>query len=284
MAAARQPMAPERLATVVAHAAIDAGRLLLATDFDGSVSPIARTPGAARPLRAADNALAWLSRRGAGRGAGAWCATRVAVITARDSDDAASRMALGPEAIVAGNYGLERFYRGRITVVRAAARWVPALDKAQAALRAELAAGRSPGARLERKRCGIVLHTRGVRRRGAATEAIALAAEVSSRLHLGLIVGKQAVEIHVPVERDKGSALQALHRGIWAEAAVCAAGDDVGDIPMLRFANSLGERGVSVAISDPETPGAVLGTARHAVNGPKAWAVTLERLVDLLQR
>jgi trehalose 6-phosphate phosphatase len=275
---------PDHLARAIARAGEAAGRLLVCTDFDGSVAPIVRDHERAVPLSTAARALAWLSRSGAGRAIGARCGTRVAVISARDSDDIAARLPLGAEAIIIGNYGLERWSRGHVVIHPSATPWLRVVDEAEKLLAGALAAGRSPGARLERKRCGLVLHTRGVSRVGVDAEATALAAEVATRLKLALVLGKHTVELHVPVKRDKASAVRALRAGAWASAAVCAAGDDLGDVGMLREVAALGECGVAIAVADDETPAVVLEAATYRLNGPPQWASSLARLKDLLQR
>jgi trehalose 6-phosphate phosphatase len=281
---APHPVTPDHLAHVIARAGTAAQRLLICTDFDGSLAPIVREHSESAPLTTAARALTWLSRDGAARGSGAVCATRVAVISARDSDDISRRLPLGDEAIIIGNYGLDRWSRGQVVIHPSAAPWIPVLDKAADLLAAALAEGRSPGARLERKGGGLVLHTRGLRRRGIDAEAIELAAEVATPLHLGLLMGKRTVELHIPLRRDKASAVRALRTGAWAGAAVCVAGDDHGDIGMLRLAVELGERGIAIAVADKETPTAVLEAAAYRLDGPPAWAACLSRLRDLLAR
>jgi trehalose-phosphatase len=283
--AALQPESvdPSRLARLVGEATAAAGGLLLCSDFDGSLAPITDRPAEAMALPEAARALAWLSRAGAALGRAARWPTRVAVITGRDSDDVLPRAALGPEAVVVGNYGLERSAGGRLRVDRVVADLLPRLDGAAAEIAGLLAAGRCPGARLERKRGGVVLHTRGVDRPAVHAEALELGEEVAARWRLQVVTGKCAVELRPPLHRDKGTSLRSLRRGRWASAAVCVAGDDDGDIPMLRVAGELPVPTVTVAVADPETPEAVFQWARWRLDGPPAWAATLTGIVTLLQ-
>lgn len=280
--AAGQWLTPDDLARAIGDAGVTAGRLLLCTDFDGSLAPITRHMHDAHALGAASDALCWLSRKGAGRSRAARCATRVAVVTARDSDDVINRVRLGPEAIVVGNSGLEHWSRGRVVVEPSAARWLPNLDRAEVALRDALEAGRCPDGRIERKRCGLALHTRGAHHPGIETEAASLAAGVAAQFDLILVSGKRAVEIRLPVDCDKGKAVANLRRGAWAEAALCTAGDDHGDVPMLRLAAELGALGVAVAVADEETPTDVVEAATVRVDGPWEWAATLGLLAGRL--
>lgn len=275
-------VSPEEMAGRIVEQALRCGGLLLCTDFDGSIAPIRSRPGEVAALPGAERALAWLSRRGAAAGRDARCPVRMAIVTARDSEDVAGRVTLGPEAVVSGNYGLELTRDGEAIVVPEAARWMPALSAAAAELESELAAGRCPGARLERKRCGVVLHTRGLERPGIEECALELAREVAGRWKLGVVPGKRVAEIHLPVKRTKADAVRALQRGRWREAALCVAGDDYGDIPMLLLAKGR-EGGLAVAVGDAETPAEVAAAARWRLANPEAWAAALTATVEGLR-
>ncbi len=275
---------PDRLAAELVRGAVDAGGLLVCTDFDGSLAPIVQRPDQARALPRAMAAVAWLTRPGARDGVGARCPVGLAVVTGRDSDDAGRRLELGPEGVVSGNLGLERWSGGRLELEPGVEQWLPALAAAAAELEAALAAGRLPGARLERKRCSAVLHTRGLRSAAAEAEALELAMEVATACGLTVATGKRAAEVRVPVARDKGSAVSELRAAGWGAAALCAAGDDDGDIPMLRVARAAGPLGTAVAIADAEVPDQVIAAAAHTVDGPWAWAEALDLLVEGLRR
>jgi trehalose-phosphatase len=277
-----RPIDPDRLGEIVANAALDCGGLLLCTDFDGSVAPIRSRPGEVNALPAAERALAWLSRRGAGAGRGGRVPTRVALVTARDSEDVARRIVLGPEAVVSGNYGLERRRGGVATVVSAAERWLPALQAATIDLERALQQGRCPGARLERKLCGVVVHTRGLERPGSGACALDLADEVAARWKLAVVPGKMVAEIHLPLRRTKADAVSDMRRGRWKDAALCIAGDDVGDVPMLRLAEGM-RNGIGVAVGDGETPPGLVEAADWRLAGPEGWAEALTALVERLR-
>jgi trehalose 6-phosphate phosphatase len=274
---------PDRLAAGVVRSALDAGGLLVCTDFDGSLAPIVHRPEAARPLPRAAAAVAWLTRRGAREGVGARCPVGLAVVTGRDSDDVARRLGLGPEGVASGNLGLERWSGGRVELEEGVEPWLPALAAATADLEAALDQGRLPGARLERKRCATVLHTRGLGS-AAVEEALALATDIAGARGLAVSAGKRAAEVRVPLPRDKGSAVAEIRAAGWEAAALCAAGDDEGDVPMLRMALAAGPRGTAVAIADAEAPDEIFEVAAHTVDGPWAWAEALELLVEGLRR
>ncbi|HEY2705258.1 MAG TPA: trehalose-phosphatase [Candidatus Dormibacteraeota bacterium] len=274
---------PDRLAAELVRGAVDAGGLLVCTDFDGSLAPIVQRPEQARALPRALAAVAWLTRAGARDGVGARCPVGLAVVTGRDSDDAAHRLELGPEGVASGNLGLERWSGGRVELEEGVEDWLPALAAATAELEAALEAGRLPGARLERKRCSAVIHTRGLGS-AAEAEALELATAVAGTCGLTVTTGKRAAEVRVPVGRDKGSAVADLRAAGWEAAALCAAGDDGGDIPMLRIACAAAPLGTAVAVADAEVPAEVLAAAAHTVDGPWAWAQALELLVEGLRR
>jgi trehalose-phosphatase len=277
-----RPTTPQRLAEMIADTALHCGALLLCTDFDGSVAPIRSRPGEVHALPAAERALTWLSRRGAAAGRGARVPTKVALVTARDSEDVVSRIVLGPEAVVSGNYGMERRKpNGDVTVVPAAEAWLPALQAATVDVERALQEGRCPGARLERKHCGVVIHTRGLERPGVVDCALELADEVASRWKLAVVPGKMVAEIRLPLRRTKADAVSDLRRGRWRTAALCIAGDDVGDVPMLRLAEGMA-CGIGVAVGDGETPPGLIEAADWRLPGPEAWAETLTEVVERL--
>lgn len=269
--------AVDMLAGEMVAAARDRGGLLLVTDFDGTVAPIVARPGEARPLAAAHAAL----RRLAGLAA-APVPVLVAVVTARDSDDVAARLPLGGSAVLVGSAGLERLDGDRIVYHPDVEPWLVPLAAATADLERGLAAGRCPGARLERRHCGSVLHTRGIRRPEADSEAMGLAREVALERGLRIVAGKRTVEVRVPVDRDKADAVADLRaRPGWGSTALVAAGDDLPDLEMLALASST-PGGFGVAVADSETPGAVLDVASAAVEGPWAWAQVLGALAQRL--
>ena len=97
----------------------------------------------------------------------------------------------------------------------------------------------------------------------------------------GLVVrtAKASLELHPPVEADKGTVVEAAAAGM---AAVCFLGDDVGDLPAYDGLDRLAEAGVHtvrVAVSTVEAPAALLERADVVVDGP---AGALNLLASLL--
>lgn len=268
---------PGDVAQHVASSALERGALVLATDFDGTLAPIAATPDQARPLAAGLAALTLLARPGALR-----VPATVAVITSRSCADIATRIHLGAAATLVGAAGMEVLRGGVIEVDPRALPWRGAVAEASRLVADALDAGRVAGARLERKGWGVVIHTRGLRRPGAESEAIALGAEVASATGLDLVAGKRAIELRPPLHIGKGDALRSILAAAGNSPAVIAAGDDLPDISMLEVAR--GADGTSVAVADSETPAAVLAAATCRVDGPWAWSEALSELVSRLVR
>lgn len=270
---------PPDIAAAAVTRAREAGALVVCSDFDGTLAPIVATSDLARPLPAAVAALEWLTRAGA---AAASPSVRVAIVTSRDTDDLARHLTVGPEALVIGCAGLERRRDGAAELDPEAERWLPALDEAARRLHGALDGGPLAGARIERKRCGVVLHTRGVHGEGIEGRAGELARAVADALGLRLVHGKRSYELRPPVDRDKATALDAVVAQAPPGAGVIAAGDDVPDVPMLRAAATM-PGGIAVAVTDEETADIVVDAATDVVDGPWGWAEVLHHVVAALR-
>lgn len=251
----------------------DPSGALIASDYDGTLSPIVPDPADARACPGAARALSQL-----GRAVGT-----VAIITGRPVAEA---IALGgfsevPGLIVLGHYGAERWEGGRVT----AAPVPEAVDRARRLLPSVLeSAGAPDGTRIEDKGTALAVHTRR-----AADPAGTLAAlrdplsDLSLRTGLTLEPGRFVLELR-PAAIDKGAAL----RGLAAERASRSAlfcGDDLGDlsafaeIGALRAAGTL--QGCTVASASPEVP-EVAGAADLVVDGPAGVVALLAALADSL--
>lgn len=271
---------PHELAASIVAAAHAHGGLLLCSDFDGTLAPIAPTPEEAHPIESARAPLAWMSREGAAAGEGGVVPVQLAIITSRDVGDLVDHIGLGPEAVVIGCSGLERWTDGHVVVDRRVEPWLPALASATEELADSLAAERVPGARLERKRCASVIHTRGLRDE-ADDQALELVESVAGRAGLAVARGKRAVELRPPVRVDKSDAVASLRVGRWADVALCVAGDDRPDVPMLRLA-ATDAAGTAVAVADAESPAEVVAAADVSIEGPPAWGLVLAETALLL--
>lgn len=230
-------------------AAARAPRVVVASDFDGVLSPLQDDPAASRPVPGAIEAL---------RAAAALPGTTVALVSGRDAATLATISGVDPgEAIVlVASHGSQS---SRPDLV------MPAdLDAAQEGLLRDLGAGLAdvvaahPAARVEHKPSAVVLHTRGIDPADAAdaTEAALDLAEAHPGTHV--LRGKDVVELGV-VELSKGAALTQLARSVEARATVYF-GDDVTDERAFEVLDP-GRGDVTVKVGEGDT------LAAHRLDG-----------------
>lgn len=237
-------------------------RLLVALDFDGTLSPLQDEPMAARMLPEARHALDALE---------ALPDTWVALVSGRTLSDLriiAEHRDDG-RALLAGSHGAEFWIPGVGTVE-------PDEDAAEVALRdrlrddIEAAVAGLPGVRIEPKTFGFALHTRLAEPLTAhSAQDIVDALVVSSAPHWRRRVGHNIVEYAFRQE-GKDAAVAVLRERVGA-TAVLFAGDDVTDEDALR---SLGADDLGVRVGETGTPTA----AAVVVPDIRAMAALLARL------
>jgi trehalose 6-phosphate phosphatase len=250
----------------------DPARALIASDFDGTLSPIVADPAAATAQPGAAEALARLAAS----------AGTVAIVTGRP---AAEAVALGgfegvPGLIVLGHYGAERWHGGELAAapvpegVAAARRALPGLLAA---------AGAADGTRVEDKGNALAVHTRQAADPEAALDRLRepLAA-LAAGTGLALEPGRFVLELRPPGS-DKGAALRTLvsERGA---RAVLFCGDDLGDLAAfaaLRDLRADGIPGCAVASASAESP-RVAAAADLVVDGPPGVVRLLAALADAI--
>ncbi len=231
-----------------------AGRrpLLVASDYDGVLSPLVGDPSAAVPTPGTGEALA--------RIAGAAGVT-VALVSGRGVEDLRTVSGLdGPYRWV-GSHGAE--YDGPLTGELAGRR--DALADRLAPLVAAV-----PGARLEVKPASVAVHVRQVADPAGAAALLA-AADAAADPSLTKKPGKAVLELAV-TDADKGSAVTRLREELGA-AAVVYLGDDLTDEDVFR---RLGPADVGVKVGEGET------AAGHRVADTDAALAALRLLGDLL--
>jgi trehalose 6-phosphate phosphatase len=126
-----------------------------------------------------------------------------------------------------------------------------------------------PGARLERKRAAVAVHTRGLPKadaEAALREAVALG---EGRRDVRMLRGKSVVELSVS-HADKGSAIAALGREVRSDA-IFYSGDDVTDEDAFK---SLDAHAGDVSVK-------VGGGATHAAYRVSSVADVVETLEQL---
>lgn len=224
-------------------------------DFDGTLAPIVDDPASAIAASGAREAIERLVKRG----------VIVGLISGRPIE---FLDVVCPEApIRVGLYGLEWHHHGITHRHPEFDRWVGVVG--------EVAAGAvSTGFRIEVKGPSLTAHFREKPRlRGVVEEWVAEQAE-----RTGLIVrsARQSLELHPPIEVDKGSVVRQLVGEM--RGSVLFAGDDLGDLPAFDALDELAEAGVEVtrvAVRSSESPEELLLRADVVVDGPGA-------LVELL--
>jgi trehalose-phosphatase len=212
---------------------------LLILDYDGTLAPFHVERSRAVPSGRVLGLLAELARS---------ARTRVAIVSGRPIEEL--ERLLGPlPATLVGEHGWETKAPGE-PIVRH-----PLPDPARAALEhaAEWMAGRVPAGRLERKRTGVVLHTRGL----DASEAAELEG-VARRLWEELARGAdlRLTEVNGGLElraqgRDKGMATLALLSASPPGSVTVYVGDDRTDEDAFRVLRD--DEGFAIRIG-PEDP------------------------------
>ncbi len=210
-------MSGQRLNAALRRASA-APRLLVATDFDGTLAPLVDDPAVSRVT---DTIAAVLPRLHASPG------VSVAVISGRSYADLARRLGDLQGLTMIGSYGAEHLAPSTPSV--------GTRDALAEAARAFLGiAASSPGARVERKTWGVALHVRGMAPadRGRTLDAAARALPQSR----GLVPrrGHDVLEL-TPDGMDKGRALSALIAAVAPDAVVCI-GDDRADEQLFAAA------------------------------------------------
>ncbi|MWB98261.1 bifunctional alpha,alpha-trehalose-phosphate synthase (UDP-forming)/trehalose-phosphatase [Agromyces sp. MMS17-SY077] len=237
-----------------------AERLLVALDFDGTLSPHVDDPEDARPTPAAVAAIERLAELPD---------TRVALVSGRALESLRRVADPAPGVLLSGSHGVELQLDDQ----------GPTLDLLDAEL-ADLAelqrivdelADGVEGARAERKPAGVALHTRQM----PPAEGAALQREARNRLHealphLTVRDGKNVLEFAVR-PADKGDAVRRLRQHIGADA-VLYVGDDVTDEDAFAALES-DDVGVKVGVGK--------SLAWHRLKSVDDVATLLDLLADL---
>ncbi|HYD67795.1 trehalose-phosphatase [Azospirillum sp.] len=229
-------------------------------DYDGTLTPIVARPDLAVLDPETRAAVAALAQR-----------CPVAVVSGRDLDDV--RGLVGIDTLVyAGSHGYDM--RGPGLRTQIGLEYVPALDAAEADLRAKLAG--VPGVLVERKRFAIAVHTRQADPAAKPAVAEAVRAVVAAHADLRLTGGKEIHELRPNLPWDKGRAVLALIDALGLRDAVpLYLGDDETDEDAFR---ALDGRGIGVRVMD--TPGPT--AAGWSLRDPAEVRAFLERLTEYI--
>jgi trehalose-phosphatase len=215
-----------------------AGRMLVALDFDGTLSPIVERPEDAGLL----DGLAGPLRRLASRQD-----TVVAIVSGRGLADVRERVRLD-DVYYAGNHGFEIEGPGLVRVHTAAEAARPALESCVRGLESALAD--EPGTEVEDKRWTLSIHYRRAEREGAELRVRAAVYEVCRQPGLRVTEGKKVFEVRPDVAWDKGRATRFLLDTLAGDAPLPAIfiGDDRTDEDAFAVVRELGG---GIVVGDP---------------------------------
>lgn len=229
-------------------AAAGAGRLLIASDFDGTLAPIVSDPLAAAPQAGAMKAITDVA---------ALDGVDVVVVSGR-SIEMLTELTGRPHGVrLIGTHGAQLEGEPLPDHIRAD---VVSMTRALAAVADEF-----EGSVLEPKPAGAALHYRNAQDRAGAAEA---AIRVGERFETRVLKGKEVVELVVG-EGNKGTAIERVRTERGSDVVVFF-GDDVTDEDVFDLMRS-NDVGVKVG-SGPSA-------ARFRVDDPAAVVEALEMLI-----
>jgi trehalose-phosphatase len=283
------PTTAEGLARVMARP----GRLLILTDFDGTLAEGSRDPGATRIVPLARVAL----RRLAGVAHDRPERLAVAVLTGRTVVDVAARVRVGGIRYL-GDHGLQAggYPRSgrpeRLTMVVESGHEASVAPAEQLASRVPELLGRPGWLFVERKGPSVAFHVRQAEDRAAARAAVEAAIETADRelpAHdLAHYRGRLVVDLRPRAAGGKAEAFERLVREL-RPAGVIALGDDSSDADgfrILRRARDAGEiDGLAVAVTGPYgMPDDVRASADLVLDTPLEAARMLASIARALRR
>lgn len=235
----------------------DVGRLLVALDFDGTISMIVPVPSDAQPLPGALELLGQL---------GSLPGTDVALVSGRARDDLATVSGAAQVATLIGSHGQEAGAEMHLSTGEAAV---------LRSVRSDVAGAVSaiPGVRVETKPAGLAVHVRGASE-ADGRHATGAVRDIANRTPGAFSIdGKLVIEISVrPL--DKGSALRTL---IEADPGrrVLFAGDDVTDESAMAV---LRPEDIAIRVGPGQS------VAAFRVPGPPEMVEVLALLAEIRQR
>jgi len=241
-------------------------RLALFLDYDGTLTPIVERPELAIMSEEMRATVKTLAER-----------CTVAIISGRDRRDVERLVNLNA-LFYAGSHGFDiAGPHGWHTQHEPAAPYVPAIDRAEKALREALSGVK--GAIVERKKYSVAVHYRLVADEGVKTAQEAVQTVLSHQPDLRMLQGKKVYDLQPRIDWDKGKAvlwlLQALDLNKTAVLPVYV-GDDITDEDAFK---ALRNFGIGIVVGDDSRP----TIAHYALNNPDEVQDFLQRLIASLR-
>ena len=238
--------------------------MLVALDFDGTLSPIVERPEDAALLEGLESPLRRLVAR---------ADTVAAIVSGRGLADVRGRVGLDA-MYYAGNHGFEIEGPGVDRIHPAAEAARPALAASAAAVARALAG--EPGTEVEDKRWTLSIHYRRAEREGAEARVRRAVEEHCRRPGLRVTAGKKVFEVRPDVEWDKGRATRFLLDtvGEGREIPALFIGDDRTDEDAFAVVRDLGG---GIVVGDPPPPDT---RAVAWLRGPEEVAALIRELAD----
>jgi trehalose 6-phosphate phosphatase len=228
----------------------------LATDIDGTISPIVRTPDVAAVTPLCRRYLEQISQR----------VEVVAVISGR-APEVARRLVGVEDLVYVGNHGLSWWRRGQEETLGEAVPYETMIREAkeELAIRLDL-----PGLILEDKGPILAFHYRLCADHEGTRRAILAALARWETRGLRVREGRMVFELAPPVDIDKGTALARLTE-TYRLASVLYLGDDLTDVDAFRVLRTWRHGGkvggAAIAVANPESGPKVMEEADYWVDG-----------------
>ena len=245
-------------------------------DIDGTLSPIAPTPDAARLAPGAAEALDRLVA----------AMDVVAVVSGRSAHDAQQLIGV-PGVLVVGNHGLESLDGDDLVIHPEAGSAIPNVRRALERIQERVqAVPELEGVLIEDKGVTGSVHYRLAQdREYAETILNEWASEFAAELDLKITHGRQVIELRPPIAINKGVAVRRIVDEYHLEGALFF-GDDVTDIDGFRAFQALrADRGIetwAIGVADPEAKPEVIEAADAAVGGVLECVALLSEIASQL--
>ena len=230
------------------------GRLLLVTDFDGTLSEVVSIPGRAQINPVSEDALRRLAK----------VLGHVIVLSSRSRSDLETRVRIRGVELM-GDSGLD-------DMTSEERRRLQMFNVDAARVLADV-----PGLWLETKPGGTAIHHRHAP--VAPEDILAWIGPGVRETGLHVRRGRRVIEV-TPRERPKGDALNLLVRRL-DPAGVIILGDDENDRPMFEYAAELSRPHFTVGVASDEAQADLFAGCDLVLSGPEEVGELLRDLADL---